>query len=107
MVLTFTLFTGMANFLVYQYGRGAVRNAVDQAAHAGSRASATTSTCRERGAQALDGLLSGPLGDDVTLACADDGVHVRATATATFHGWIELIPDWTFTVTATSTKEGT
>ena len=53
----------------------------------------------------LDGLLGGSLGDQVTLSCADDGDRVRATATATFNGWIALIPDWTFTVTATATKE--
>jgi len=105
MGFAFLVFVGIANLVTYQYGRGAVRSAVDQAVHAGSRASATEATCEDRARQALDGLLSGPLGDDVTVTCVDDGDRVRATATATFEGWIELIPDWTFTLTATATKE--
>jgi hypothetical protein len=105
LVLTFVLALALANLLTYQYGRGAVRNAVDQAARAGSRAGATPANCRQRGHEALDGLLSGPLGDDVALTCTDDGARARATATATFQGWVTFVPDWTFTVTATSAKE--
>ena len=105
MGFAFVVFVGLANLVTYQYGRGAVRSAVDQAAHAGSRASATETTCLARADQALDGLLGGSLGDQVTVSCVDDGDRVRATATATFAGWIAVIPDWTFTVTATATKE--
>jgi hypothetical protein len=105
MGFTFLVFVGLANLVTYQYGRGAVRSAVDQAVHAGSRASATEATCENRARQALDALLSGPLGDDVTVTCTDDGDQMRATATAKFTGWIEMIPDWTVTVTATATKE--
>jgi hypothetical protein len=105
MGFTFLVFVGLANLITYQYGRGAVRSAVDQAAHAGSRASATEATCQQRARDTLDSLIGGPLGNQVTVTCTDDGDQVRATATATFNGWIELIPDWTFTVTATSTKE--
>lgn len=105
MGFAFLVLVGLANLVTYQYGRSAVRSAVDQAAHAGSRASATEATCLARANEAVDGLLSGPLGDQVTVSCVDDGDRVRATATATFSGWIALVPDWTFSVTATATKE--
>ncbi len=105
MGLLFYAFIAMSNYVVYWYGRGAVRSAVDQAAQTGSRASASTETCQTRAAEALDSLAGGRLGDDVTVSCADDGQFVTATATATFQGWLDVIPDYTFTVDAVATKE--
>jgi hypothetical protein len=105
MGLVFFAFIGMANYVVYQYGRGAVRSAVDQAAQAGSRASASTETCEARAAEALDSLAGGSLGDDITVSCSDNGQYVTATATATFQGWLDVIPDYTFTVDAVATTE--
>lgn len=95
----------LTNVLVYQYGRGAVRSAVDQAARAGSRASGSEAACEQRAQQALDALVGGPLGDDITITCSDDGTHVTASATGTFHGWLDLVPDWTWSIEATVAKE--
>jgi hypothetical protein len=95
----------LVNFVVYQYGRGAVRSAIDQAARTGSRASASEATCEARANQALDTLLGGPMGDDITITCTDNGQYVTATATGTFHGWIDIVPDWSWSITATATKE--
>ncbi len=103
-LLTFAL-VAFVNLAAYHYGRGALRAAADQAARAGSRASASAATCQQRGREALDSLLGGSLGQDATLTCADDGEHVRATATGRFRGWVEAVPDRTFTVTATVRKE--
>ena len=103
--LVFYAFIAMSNYVVYWYGRGVVRTAVDQAAQAGSRASASTATCEGRAGEAVDSLAGGSLGDDITVSCADDGQLVTATATATFQGWLDIIPDYTFTVDAVATKE--
>lgn len=98
-------FVGLANFLVYQYGRGALRTAVEQAARSGSRASADVADCEQRGHEAIDAVLGGSMGDDATLSCSESGDAVTASATATFEGWIEIVPDWTVTVRATAQKE--
>jgi hypothetical protein len=97
----------LVNFVVYQYGRGAVRSAIDQAARTGSRASASEATCEARANEALDTLLGGPMGDNITITCTDDGQHVTATATGTFEGWLPIVPDWSWTIEATATKEQT
>jgi hypothetical protein len=95
----------LINFVVYQYGAGAARSAVDQAARTGSRASASEATCEARANEALDTLLGGPMGDDITITCTDNGQHVTATATGTFRGWLPIVPDWSWEITATATKE--
>ena len=46
-------------------------------------------------------------GDDITITCTDDGQHVTATATGTFEGWLPIVPDWSWTIEATATKEQT
>ena len=98
-------FLAFTNFVIYQYGRGVVRSAVDQAAQAGSRASASTDTCQARADEALDNLAGGTLGDNITVSCADNGQFVTATATATFSSLLDVIPDYSFTVDAVATKE--
>lgn len=103
--LTLVLLTVVANLVAFQYGRGVVRAALDEAVRAGSRATATEATCTERAAAALRDLLGGAMGDEVTVACADRGDRVVADATATFRGWLPLVPDWTFTAGATAVKE--
>ena len=103
--LAMIVLVALVNFVVYQYGRGAVRSAIDQAARTGSRASATEATCEARANEALDTLLGGPMGDDITITCTDDGQHVTAFASGTFHGWLDIVPDWSWTIEATATKE--
>src|SRR5215475_11942325 len=82
------LLVALVNYVVWQYGRGAVRSAIDQAARAGSRASATETTCETRAHEALHTLLGGPMGRGITITCTDDGHNMHATATGTFHGWL-------------------
>lgn len=103
-LLTISFVAG-ANYVVFHYGRGALQSAVDQAAQAGSRAGAPPDACRRRADEALEGLLGGSLGDTVRVSCTDDGAVVRATATATFEGWLDIVPDRSVTVTATAHKE--
>lgn len=103
-LLTITLIA-MLNFITFQYGRGSLRTIADQAAQAGSRASATVATCEQRAQQSIDALIGGPLGDTATVTCTDDGDRVEATATATFEGWLPIVPDQTVVITASAVKE--
>lgn len=97
----------LLNLVIYLYGSNAVRAAVDQAARTGSRASATEATCEARANEALDTLLDGPMGDDITINCTDNGATITATATGTFQGWLDIVPNWSWTIEATATKEQT
>jgi Flp pilus assembly protein TadG len=103
-LLTITLIA-MLNFITFQYGRGSLRTIADQAAQAGSRASATVAICEQRAKQSIDALIGGPLGDNATVTCTDDGQRIEATATATFQGWLPIVPDQTVVITATAVKE--
>jgi Flp pilus assembly protein TadG len=105
LTLLILAFIGLANFVVFQYGRGALRTAVEQAARAGSRASADVAACEQRGHEALDAVLGGEMGGDATLSCTVSGDEVHAEAQATFVAWLDLYPDWTVTVSATAQKE--
>jgi hypothetical protein len=98
-------FTTLVNLVVYQYGEGALRAAAEQAARAGSRASASEDVCERRGQETLDAVLGGSLGDGATVECSDDGEVVQATVRGTFEGWLDTVPDWSVSVTSTVRKE--
>ncbi len=97
-----------ANFVVFQYGRGAVRAAIDEGARAGSVEMATdrdrVAACQERSADVLADLLSGEMGKNVRIDCqverAGEAQYVTAHAGVTFAAWIDLVPSWSFDVTA-------
>ncbi|MDP9073258.1 MAG: hypothetical protein M3N98_03610 [Actinomycetota bacterium] len=86
------------NFIVDQYTRGVIRNAVDEAARAGAQQGAAANACQARANQVLTNLLNGPLGKNVTISCATNGTASTADATATLPGWLPIVPAWTFTV---------
>jgi hypothetical protein len=104
------LLVALANLVVMQYGQAAVRAALTTGVQAGRPADATASDC-QRAAQrnALDNLLGGTMGDQVTIRCAVVGAGptatIQATATGTFQGWFPPIPDWHFQFTAHAVKE--
>jgi hypothetical protein len=105
--LSLVVFVTMANFVVFLYARGVVRAAVDEGARAGGRFDASERECEARANDVLNDLLGGRLGDDVTVACdGGDGDVMRARAHAILGGWVlGLVPDWSFTVEARSSKE--
>ncbi len=86
------------NFLVDQFARGVIRNAVDEAARAGAQQGAAPNACQTRANQVLANLLNGPLGKNVTLSCTTTATASTADATATLPGWLPIVPAWTFTV---------
>jgi hypothetical protein len=98
-------FVLLLQFVVWQYGRGVVRSALDEGARAGAVASADPGTCEDRAHDVLDDLLAGRLGRDVNVTCADEGDEIVARARVTFRSWLAPTPDWTFAVAATAAKE--
>lgn len=99
----------MANLVVFQYGRGAVRTAVDEGARQGARSATPEATCEQQAQQALDDLLGagrpGSMGSDVTVRCAPLNGVLVATARGTWKAWLPPVPDWSFTVTASAVTE--
>ena len=108
---SFLVLVVLVNLVLVLYARGVVRSALDEGVRAGTPnrldAGASVAACRTKAHEVLDGLLSGPLGADVSVECrADaDGV-VRATAHARFEPWIPgTMPVWTFDPSASSRKD--
>lgn len=95
-----------SNVGLYLYGRGAVRNAIDEGARAGARVGAdSVAECQRRAQDTLDNILGGTLGRDVVVSCSEAGGLVRARATVYFHSWLPPVPDWSFETTAAVLKE--
>jgi hypothetical protein len=95
----------IANLLVNLYARGVVREAIDEGARAATPIDASASACEARAAEVLDGLLRGPIGDDIAVTCAVGPQRVRASASVTLRSWLPGMPPWRFTVDAGARRE--
>jgi hypothetical protein len=99
-------FTLLTQFSVWQYGRGAVRAAAQEAARAAAPLHAGSEACRDRFDEVRTGLLGGPLGDGVgPVRCDVGGTVVAVSVDVVFRRWLPLSPDWSFTVSAVAVKE--
>jgi hypothetical protein len=105
--LSLVVLVTMANLIVFQYGRGVVRAALDEGVRQGSRVQTdATAVCTRRVESVLGDLLSGTMGDGVAFTgCRRSGDTVQAHADVTFSGWLPTVPDWSFEVEATAVKE--
>lgn len=101
--LAMVLFLALANLVVVQYGRGALRSAVEQGARAGSVGG--VAMCETRGREVIADLIGGRMSDDATLTCALDETDVVASISVTFQSWTPLTPDFSFTTSARSVGE--
>lgn len=100
------LLTGIIQVITFQYGKGTVRAALDEGARVGARSTEAVAACQERAADVLDDLLGGPMGDGVTVVCADGGDRIVATATVHFAGWFGDLTGYDATLTASAAKQG-
>ena len=99
------LLTGIIQVIVFQYGKGTVRAALDEAARSASRSTSSVETCQDRAANVLSDLLGGEMGDGVHVTCVDAGDHIVVTALVHFVGWFGSLTDYDATLTASATKE--
>ena len=97
--------TAIMQVIVFQYGKGAVRAALDEAARSAARSSITVETCQARAANALGDLLGGAMGEGVQVACIDEPDRVTVTANVHFDGWFGSLTDYDATLTASAAKE--
>lgn len=102
--LGLVFFLALANVVVVQYGRGALRSALDQGVRVGS-VSLSAVRCEQRIDDVLGQLLGGTMGDGVTAECEISGEAVTASATAVLPSWTPFSPDFEIELTATATLE--
>jgi hypothetical protein len=104
--LSFVLLVLVANLLVDLYARAAIRDALEEGTHAEVALDAAPTACEQHARTALDGLLRGSIGRDVTVHCTTSATGVIATADARLRSWLPLlVPDWRFTVHAVAARE--
>jgi hypothetical protein len=103
--IVLVLVTALLQVIVFQYGKGAVRAALDEAARSAVRSPTSVTTCYERAANVLDDLLGGDMGDGVEVSCTDDADRVTVTASIHFEGWFGALTDYNATLSASAAKE--
>lgn len=103
--LSFLVLVAMVNLIVFQYGRGAVRAALDEGVRRGTREPAAVADCEARAREVIDSLLGGPMGQGVSIGCAEAEGQMRAEANVVFRSWIPGVPDWSFSIGAAGVKE--
>lgn len=101
--LSLILFTGLANLVVVQYGRGAIRSALEQGARAGSVAGAEA--CTATALDVVDQLLGGSMSDGIQIRCVATGNGMAASATAEFRAWMPGVPDFEVSIDTESYLE--
>ncbi len=100
------LFVLVANLLVDMYERGAVRDALDEAARAGVPVEATADDCLTRAREVVDSIAGGASVRIEALACTREGDRVVSTARVSLRSWFPmLLPDWHLSLRASARRE--
>jgi Flp pilus assembly protein TadG len=102
--LALILFLALANLVVVQYGKGAVRSALEQGARAGSTGGGVAA-CEDTIQQVVDDLLGGRMSDGLVSHCAVSGGSMVASASVSFESWTPLTPDFSFSLSSTTVIE--
>ena len=103
-VLSLVLFLAFANIVVVQYGRGAMRSALDQGARAGA-ISGSFADCEVRAGEVIGQLLGGRMSDGMTIVCAVSGDMMVARGDGVFQTWTPLAPDFAVSMASVAALE--
>lgn len=102
--LALIVFTVLANVVIVQYSRGAMRSALDQGARSGSIAG-TEEACEDRVSQVLAELLGGSIGETVSFDCLVAGPVMRATGKLVVSSWTPFTADFDLSLHAEASLE--
>lgn len=102
--LSLMLFLVFANLVAVQYGRGAIRSALDQGARAGA-ISGSAQVCETIAHNVLAQLLGGKMGDSVAVSCQPADGLMAASANAVFESWTPLTVDFEISVSGEAAME--
>lgn len=106
--LAMLFLTMILNLVAIQYALGAVQTAVDDAARRGSALDGSIGLCVSDANRTLrgdSGLLTGRMGNGLSIRCAVSGDEMVATATGAFEWWVAGLPAFDFTVEGRSVLE--
>lgn len=103
-VLALVLFLALANLVVVQYGRGAIRSALEQGVRAAS-VSGSSQDCVAKAHDVVGQLLGGRMSDGLVVDCEVGPGAVVASARAVFESWTVLTPDFVVEITTEATRE--
>jgi hypothetical protein len=95
----------LLNLIAVQYGKGAVRAALDEGIRRGTPGPAGVAECEAGVTEVLAGLLGGPFGDGVSYGCSLARGELSARADAVFVGWFPGMPTMSFRFEAVGVKE--
>lgn len=102
--LSLIVFLAFANLVAVQYGRGAIRSALDQGARSGAVVG-STQLCEATARDILSQLLGGSMGDSVSVLChVSDGL-MTASGSAVFESWTPLSGDFEIFVSGAAAME--
>lgn len=87
------VFLILSNVIVVQYGRGAIRSALEQGVRAGSLQGDAV-VCEARIDEVLGQLLGGRMSDRLDAECVSSGRVMTASADAVFESWTPLLSDF-------------
>ena len=104
--MLFFAFVLITQFAVWQYGRGAVQSAANEAARAAAGFGSDPGVCMQVFEVARGDLLGGSLGDGVgTPRCTVAGEFSEVVVPVRFERWLPISPDWEFEVRAVAAVE--
>jgi hypothetical protein len=95
MLLTLIVFVVGINLVIDEYGKGAIRAVVDEAARAGSVQGAIggpVEACQAKAAEVMGGLLGGSFGKGISVSCALSGNEIVAVASGSLPDWMHVVP---------------
>lgn len=95
----------LTNLVVMQYGRGAIRAALERGVRVGTVEVTGTGRCDAAIADSLGELLGGRMGEAITVTCRADDEQIVASATGTLPGWLPLVPDLAVDLEAIARRE--
>jgi hypothetical protein len=98
------VFLAFANLVAVQYGRGAIRSALDQGARAGAL-TGSSDACEAAAHDVVNQLLGGRMGDSVDVVCRQDNGLMTATAGARFESWTPMTADFDVSISAQAVME--
>lgn len=102
--LSLILFLTFANLVAVQYGRGAIRSALDQGARAGAIVG-SPAVCEATARGVLAQLLGGRMGDSVVVSCRPGNGIMTASAFALFESWTPLTADFEISMSGEAALE--
>jgi hypothetical protein len=102
--LALVVFVALANVVVVQYSRAAMRSALDQGVRAGTIAG-TADACEDRIAQVLSQLLGGSIGETTDFECDLVGPLMRATGGLEVDSWTPFTGDFEVRLVAEASLE--